>query len=75
MPTKRPIQHGETVPLKLTAVERQLVLENLMCPDEDYEQVIRDTPSDTEARTLDEAIIVLERGIAERIENQGTDFD
>ena len=30
---------------------------------------------DTEARTLDEAIIVLERGIAERIENQGIDFD
>ena len=30
---------------------------------------------DTEARTLDEAMTVLERGIAEQIENQGIDFD
>ena len=39
------IQPGEKVPLKLTATERKLVLEELMCLDEDYEQIIRDTPT------------------------------
>ena len=45
MPTKKQIQPGEKVPLKLTAAERKLVLEDLMCLDEDYEQIIRDTPT------------------------------
>jgi len=40
MPTKRHIQLGEKVPIELTAAERKLVLENLMCLDEDYVQII-----------------------------------
>ena len=35
MPAKKQIQPGEKVPLKLTATERKLVLEDLMCLDED----------------------------------------
>ena len=45
MPTKKQIQPGEKVPLKLTATERKLVLEDLTCLDPDYQQIIRDTPS------------------------------
>ncbi len=45
MATRKQIQPGETVPLKLTATERKLVLEDLMCLDEDYEQIIQGTPS------------------------------
>jgi len=45
MPTKKQIQHGEKVPLKLTASERKLVLEDLMCLDQEYEQIIRRTPA------------------------------
>ena len=45
MPTKKQIQPGEKVPLKLTATERKLVLEDLMCLDQEYEQIIRDTPT------------------------------
>ena len=45
MPTKKHIQPGEKVPIKLTAAERKLVLEDLMCLDEDYEQIIQDTPT------------------------------
>ena len=44
MPTKKQIEPGERVPLKLTAAERKLVLEDLMCLDDNYEQIIRDTP-------------------------------
>ena len=39
------IQPGEYLPLKLTAAERKLVLEDLMCLDETIEQIIRETPS------------------------------
>lgn len=42
---KKRIQPGETVPLKLTAAERKLVLEDLMCLDEEYNQIIRSTPA------------------------------
>jgi len=42
MTTKRQIQPGEKAPLKLTATERKLVLEDLMCLDEEYEQIIRE---------------------------------
>jgi hypothetical protein len=42
---KKRIQPAEKVPLKLTATERKMILEELMCFDEDYEQIIRDTPS------------------------------
>jgi len=45
MTTKKPIPPGEKLPLKLTAAERTLVLEQLPCLDLDYEQVIRDTPA------------------------------
>ena len=45
MPTRKQIQPGEKVPLKLTAAERKLALEDLLCLDDDYEQIIRDTPS------------------------------
>jgi len=45
MPAKKQIQPDEKVPLKLTATERKLVLEDLMCLDQEYEQIIRDTPS------------------------------
>ncbi len=45
MPTKKQIQPGEKLPLKLTAAERKLVLEDMMCLDQDCEQIIRDTPS------------------------------
>lgn len=42
---KKQIQPGEKVPLKLTAAERKLVLEDLTCLDQDYEQIIRERPS------------------------------
>ncbi len=45
MPTKKQIQPGEKVPFKLTATEQKLVLEDLMCLDHEYEQIIRDTPA------------------------------
>ena len=45
MPTKKQIQPGEKVPLKLTATERKLVLEDLMCLDKECEQVIQGTPT------------------------------
>jgi hypothetical protein len=44
MPKQQRIQLDEKVSLKLTAAERKLILEDLMCLDRDYEQVIRDTP-------------------------------
>jgi hypothetical protein len=45
MPAKKQIQPGEKVPLKLTATERKLVLEDLMCLDDNYERIIRETPT------------------------------
>lgn len=44
MPTRKYIQPGEKVPLKLTATERKLILDDLMCLDKENEQVIRETP-------------------------------
>jgi hypothetical protein len=44
MPTRKQIQPGVKVSLKLTATERKMVLEDLMCLDEECEQIIRDTP-------------------------------
>jgi hypothetical protein len=55
MTTKKQIQPGEKVPLKLTATERKLVLEDLLCLDEEYEQVIQGTPTGKPVMmTLDE---------------------
>lgn len=45
MPIKKQIQPGEKVPIKLTAAERKLILEDVTCLDSNYEQIIRDTPS------------------------------
>jgi hypothetical protein len=42
--SRKRIQPGEKVSLKLTQTERKLVLEDLMCLDEECEQIIRDTP-------------------------------
>lgn len=55
MPAKKQVQPGETVPLKLTAAERKLVLEGLTCLGQQYEQIIRNTPTGTPLMlTLDE---------------------
>jgi len=45
MPTKKHIRPGEKVPLKLTSTERKLILEGIHCVDQEYEQIVRDTPS------------------------------
>ena len=45
MQTKKHIQPGEKVPLKLTAYQRTLVLEGLLCLDKEHEQVIQNTPA------------------------------
>jgi hypothetical protein len=42
---KKRIQPGEKVPLKLTASERKLILEGLTCLDQNYEEMVRSTPS------------------------------
>ena len=41
MTVKQGIQADEKVALKLTATERKLVLEGLLCLDEEYEQIVR----------------------------------
>jgi len=52
---KKYIQPGQKLSLKLTANERKLVVENLMCFDEIYEQLIVGTPADEPLMmTLDE---------------------
>ena len=45
MSTQKQIQPGEKIPLKLTAAERRLILDDLLCLDQDYEQIIRETPT------------------------------
>ncbi len=45
MPTKKQIQLGEKVPLKLTAVERKLVLGEALCLDKKQEEAIGNTPA------------------------------
>ena len=45
MPTKKQIQPGEKVPLKLTVTEWKLILEDLMCLDQEHEQIVRETPT------------------------------
>ena len=52
---KKRIQPGEKVPLKLTPTETKAILEDLMCLDEEYEQVIQGTPTGKPVMmTLDE---------------------
>jgi hypothetical protein len=43
--SKKHLQPGEKVPLKLTATERKLILEDLMCLDRYSEQILQSTPS------------------------------
>jgi hypothetical protein len=45
--SKKQIQPGETVPLKLTVAERKLIREDLLCLDGNYDQVIREGISTT----------------------------
>ena len=55
MPTRKQIQPGEKVPLKLAAAERRLILDGLVLLDDEYEQVIRGTtPGKPIMMTLDE---------------------
>ena len=44
MPQRKQIKPGDKVGLKLTAGERKLVLNDLMCMDEEHIQTIQDTP-------------------------------
>ena len=55
MNTQKHIEPGTKVGLKLTAAERKLMLEDLMCLGGNYAQVIRDTPTSQPAQfTLDD---------------------
>lgn len=45
MTSKKRIQPGDKVPLKLTAAERKFLLEGALILDEAYLQIIRDTPA------------------------------
>jgi hypothetical protein len=46
MNTRKHIKPGTKIGLKLTASERKFILDSLMCLDDNYAQVIRDTPAD-----------------------------
>ena len=55
MPTRKHIEPGTKIGLKLTAAERKLILDDLMCLDDSYAEVIRDTPADQPVEfTLDD---------------------
>ncbi len=55
MSARKHIQPGTKIGLKLTAVERKLILNDLMSLDDNYIQVVRDTPADQPVQfTLDE---------------------
>ncbi len=45
MAKKKHIEPGEKMPLRLTASERTLVLEETLGLDKEHDQVIRNTPS------------------------------
>jgi hypothetical protein len=52
---KKQIQYGEKVPLKLTAAQRTLIVDEVTCLDQEYEQTIRHTPlTEPIMMTLDE---------------------
>lgn len=44
MPQRKQIKPGDKVGLKLTASERELVLNDLICMDGEHSQTIQDTP-------------------------------
>ncbi len=53
--SKKHIRPGEKVPLKLTAAQRALIVNEVTCLDQGYEQTIRDTPLvESIMMTLDE---------------------
>ncbi len=55
MDRRKPTKPGTKVGLKLTAAERKLILDDLTSMDDDYVQVIRDTPANQPVQfTLDE---------------------
>jgi len=55
MPTRKQITATTKVPLKLTAAERKLILDDLMSLDDNYAQAIRETPTTRPVQfTLDE---------------------
>lgn len=55
MPAKKQVRPDEKLPLKLTAAQRKLVLEDLTCLDREIAQVFQDTPSGQPVKlTLDE---------------------
>ena len=45
MPTRKQIQPGEKVPLKLTAAERKLILKELIVTGMEYEELLQATPT------------------------------
>lgn len=45
MTARKHIQSGEKVPLKLTVAERTLVLDGLICLDQEIEKIVRNAPS------------------------------
>ena len=42
--SKRQIPYGQRVPLMLTAAQRTLLVDGLECLDQEYEQLVRQTP-------------------------------
>ncbi len=55
MPTRKHIEPDTKIGLKLTAAERKLILDDLMCLDDTYADAIRDTPDDQPVQfTLDD---------------------
>ena len=55
MPQRKQIKPGEKVGLKLTTAERKLILNDLMCVDQEHVQTIQDTPPGKPVQfTLDE---------------------
>ena len=55
MPTRKHIEPGTKIGLKLTAAERKLIFDDLICLDDTYAKAIRDTPADQPVEfTLDD---------------------
>lgn len=46
MPTRKQIQPGDKVPLKLTAAEQTLILDELIVTERAYEELLPTTPTD-----------------------------
>ena len=46
MSIRKHIEPGTKIGLKSTTAERKLIIDDLMCLDETYAEVVRDTPAD-----------------------------